>query len=318
MVEKVQNKFIGFLANTDSTILGLKLGHGFQIESLQGWNSPLMRFLEPNFSMETWMDSFVRNQCYNSTEKKYFIVTSSFKYDRNNHDERNRKLKEFYEQLYNAYLEPTLRLLRLYKKGNICIPVHYDCSLQGNKLLSTGKSYNISWHVISDPYRLNSSEIPDLNIILSTEKLPFQEPVLELAMENYDLAYRTLYLNLQFLSLMNGLEVLFNDGKGEITYKLSRYTAVLIGNTPTESEGIFKRLKKLYGKRSHLVHNGKADITEENVLELREYLRASIMGMYQISQTKNEILETLDGLGFGEKDKLYKNQRSRCLCNSDC
>ncbi len=306
MAEKSKSHFIGFLANSDSSILDVKLDHGFQIESLHGWDgNPWIRILEPNFDMAIWMESFVRTHCYNTTEQKYFIITNSFEYELDNWDEYNRKLKEFYDQLYHGYIEPTLQLLRLYKKGNICIPVRYECSMQKNKVRSIGKSHNISWHVVSDPYRLESSETSELNSFLTTTKIPFNVLELELARENYDLSYSVLDLNLRFLSLMNGLEALFNDGQGEITYKLSRYTAVLLGTDFSKSEEIFKAIKELYNKRSNLVHQGKAQITENDVQTLQDFVRESIVGMYRTGQTKKKILEKLDTLGFGGKDTLY-------------
>jgi hypothetical protein len=72
-------------------------------------------------------------------------------------------------------------------------------------------------------------------------RYPFRK-TLQLAFNNFNLSYEVENVNLQFLSLMNGMEVLFNpSGGGELTYRISRNTAVLLGQDKIEAENIEKK-----------------------------------------------------------------------------
>lgn len=100
---------------------------------------------------------------------------------------------------------------------------------------------------------------------------------------------------------MTGMEVLFNRGKDQISYTISRYTAVLLGQTAEDSSRIFKAMKKHYAARSSVVHAGQVDkITDDTVRELRGFLRESIKALYKLGLTKDGYCEKLDALGFGQ------------------
>jgi hypothetical protein len=150
------------------------------------------------------------------------------------------------------------------------------------------------------------------------------EEFLKLAFGNFEQSYHIENLHLSFLSLMNGVESLLHPAStGEITYKISRYVAILIGKNKNDSEKIFHRMKKLYNERSKIVHTGKAKLSEEDETKLREYLRESIKEINKIIKNKealfgengkikldnlekqktikNKILYMLDTCGFGER-----------------
>jgi len=97
------------------------------------------------------------------------------------------------------------------------------------------------------------------------------------------------------------MEALFNPGDQEISYRISRSTAVLIGKTRSESKIIFEDVRNLYKKRSNLVHTGKADIKEEDIIKLRHYVRESIKALSTKSVGKDDALRELNTLGFGDK-----------------
>ena len=100
---------------------------------------------------------------------------------------------------------------------------------------------------------------------------------------------------------MNGIEALFNpSGQGELIFRISRSLAVLLGEDVDEAVKIEKKIKKFYDKRSRIVHNGNADITEGEVLELRSYLRKCIIRLNKIDKDKDSILKALNLAGFGE------------------
>ena len=87
----------------------------------------------------------------------------------------------------------------------------------------------------------------------------------------------------------------------QISYTISRYTAVLLGQTAEDSSRIFKAMKKHYAARSSVVHAGQVDkITDDTVRELRGFLRESIKALYKLGLTKDGYCEKLDALGFGQ------------------
>lgn len=101
---------------------------------------------------------------------------------------------------------------------------------------------------------------------------------------------------------MISLETLFNPGRQELRYRVSRNTAVILGKEKEDSEKIFREIKKLYDKRSDIVHTGKSNtINEEDLLKLRHYVRESIKEIIKIDKNKDELLELLNSCGFGEK-----------------
>ena len=101
---------------------------------------------------------------------------------------------------------------------------------------------------------------------------------------------------------MISMEAFFSNSQNEITYQVSRNAAVLLGKSKDESKEIFDDMKKLYGKRSKLIH-GKRDkkpITLEDVLRLRHYVRESIKSIYKLGLDQKELLDILNTSGFGQ------------------
>ena len=117
--------------------------------------------------------------------------------------------------------------------------------------------------------------------------------------------------NLQFLTLMTGLEVLFVESNEEKISKIvSRNTAIIVGDR-SNGEEIYNNMQSLYKTRSNIVHSGNRELkNKDNLLLLRDYLRKSIKEM-------NVIIEKEPHLhGDGGKidlkrfkdDKDYKNR----------
>jgi hypothetical protein len=116
------------------------------------------------------------------------------------------------------------------------------------------------------------------------------------------MSYNSMHPNLAFLLLMIGVESLLKPSTGKITYRLSRYAAVLLGNSASEGETIFREVKELYRVRSNIVH-GTSNVTVQNpeLAKLRGILRDLIKEVNRISKPKDELLRMLDSLGFGER-----------------
>jgi hypothetical protein len=149
-------------------------------------------------------------------------------------------------------------------------------------------------------YRLDETELPDLQKFIQDTKLPFAMPFLELAFENFELSYEIDNTNLSFLTLVISLETLLNRGPYELRYSLSRNAAALLGRDKEQFIMIFNEVKNLYDKRSEIVHSGKTGvIAPEDLLRIRYYVRKSVKEVCRIGKDKDDLLALLNLRGFG-------------------
>lgn len=114
--------------------------------------------------------------------------------------------------------------------------------------------------------------------------------------------YVTSYLigicELEYIMLFSVLEMLLGSGNSEITYQISRGTALLLSNTADEMQLIYKQMKKLYTARSKYVHSGKL-VEHEHLFALREIVR--------------KVLLRIAELGYHSKEKTFDELREKIL-----
>lgn len=150
-------------------------------------------------------------------------------------------------------------------------------------------------------YTLEASELVYLESFILNKVIPFDQDFLRLAFENYELSYETQDINLAFLALMAALETLFNPGDQEVTHRISRNVAILLGQDENDSRKLLKNVTELYSKRSKILHRGKRIATKEELIQLRSYVRESIKQIYRLGKNKEDLMDMLDSLGFGQK-----------------
>jgi len=227
------------------------------------------------------------------------------------------------------YLEPIVKLMRLFKENAINISMGYYYSKDGlisiNQLSAVEYSYDeeetnlfcqsftrypFIYH--NDIYSLETYELPILrsfieDILAQNREPTFKDPILKIAYDSYDLSYYVHSTTQALLNLMIGLEALFNPGGGELRYRISRNVAVLIGEDKEDSKDIYKYMKNIYVKRSNLVHTGSARgvITIDDLLKLRGYVRRSIKKFNEFcvrnpGKKKGDLLDILEISDFGE------------------
>ena len=294
--------FIGFLTNTDASILQLSLNHGFKIRALSQ-NEALDFIMVVNRvpHMEAGRILFMRYPCLNSEEKQVYVVNNSIEADIETGESKSFDVvARFDNKFFHGYLNPSIRLMRLFKEGDLRIPLKYYYTIKNGKPISfisggTGR------YVSREPYHLESSELRDLYRFLHDTTLPFKRAFLQLAFGNFELSYEISNIGLSFLTLMISLETLLNPGEWELRYRISRNAAVLLGSDKEESKTIFSEIKELYDKRSKVVHTGESNVIKRgDLLRLRHYVRESIKNIYLLKRSKDEILDLLNSRGFGE------------------
>lgn len=296
--------FIGFLANVDDSILKLKSKNAFEVKKLtQEEVRPFLKKIEFHYGVDTSFQVLEFLPDGRSSGSYCFVKRSMAEFESTTQGGvviKPGELKRFV-----SLLRDRIRLLRLFKEGNIVL--WHSCFYY---MKNTEPSV-ISIHSegpIADKtkFKLENIEIADAQHFIENTKLPFREKFLQLAFESFELSYEIHDINLAFISLMISMETLFNRSDRELRYRISRNTAVLLGENHKKSEDIFKDIKNLYDRRSEVVHgltNKKTtkNIREEELLRLRNYVRESIKEIERIGKNKSDLLETLNSCGFGQR-----------------
>jgi hypothetical protein len=301
--------FIGLLSNTDSSILKVKLQKGFEINCIS---------YEEVVDGETVLGAFMNMKKYHELtlfgkdllspeDNNFYFITNSFDAMCDLEQKRYKGLDAIakFENENLDYLHNTLRLMRLFKEGNIHMPISHNFTISNEKPKGLGSTGTILYNSDWPTYSLEAHEVTELQQFLENTKLPLNDFV-KLAFENFELSYYTHKRELAFLSLMIALEVLFNRGKeGELGYSIARNAAVLLGDDKDHSEEVYRKIKELYAMRGAIVHSGetsrKKPLREGDLLILRDYVRRSIKEICAFDKSKDYFIEILNSNGYGSK-----------------
>ncbi len=285
--------FLGFLANVDSSILKVDFGHGVLVGRMT--MDDAFEFVSKLHNISNFGVFLNLTRGITPVDNEYFVLTAQF-----DSDGSRLGTFEFENSQTRPLLDEFLPKLRLFREGNIQMPLYYyypkdsrpdsPRSIVGPGVVAYGPSFHIE-----------EAELNDLKEFTRSTRLPFQEESLNLALQSYEMSYTRVHINLAFLVLMIGIESLLNPSKGEITYRVSRYAALLLGNSQDEGASIFKEMKELYRTRSVIVHGASKIVVKDSELtRLRGILRGLIKAISTIDKPKDELLRMLDYLGFGE------------------
>lgn len=307
-------KILGFLSCADNSILKLDLGHNFYVEALDAYKGlNLLEELGPINNRSFLKVELDRLNCIDqsSGSSKVFVVKNHFD-----------NIKDA-EKEVDSYLLPLFKIIRLFKEGEINIPILYYYSHDGPLRNVQRFSFYPQIYIASSSgkYSLDDGEALRLtNLIKSIEghstNMDLENNVLKIALNNYDLSYYSSSTTIALLDLSISLEALFNPSDSELRYRISRNAATLIGINEEESKIIYKFIKQIYSKRSKLVHTGIVGeaIRKEEITTLRFYTRRSIKNFYKYTldnpltnQTKQKqaLLEILELSNFGASPVKY-------------
>lgn len=296
---KKEIQFMGFLSNVDSSILKLKLSNDYVIKSMTEQEGvKLVSNLDNIRPIEALKKFSDRNCLSYSEEKRIYYISNSCEADLKM--DKEGRLTEFpHCKHFNEEIGAITSIMRLFKEGNIRSPKHYYI-IQHNNLPKMIMGVENGLPFSNSIYHLDDSDISDLIKFINEIKLPFDLPYLQNAFEGYEESYNIIKNGLSFLILMIALEVLFSpeDGK-ELTYRISRNIAVLLGKNLEDSKGIYKEIKELYVKRSKIAHEGEyKSISQDDLFKLRDYVRKSIKKIYSLNKDRKDFLDLLHIKGF--------------------
>ena len=76
---------------------------------------------------------------------------------------------------------------------------------------------------------------------------------------------------------MVGLEALYlPDGNDELSFRLALRVAYVLNPSDNKEKKPYDFIRKMYKKRSNIVHGSKYSLSEEEVYKIEGFLRASI------------------------------------------
>lgn len=190
-------------------------------------------------------------------------------------------------------------LLRLFGKGRIGIRAHsFAHEVDGHRLvplMGTGCPGNQSEQ---DPYDIGHRSVLQLREFLCNASVEGLPEYVQLAVAQYEVSFEVDRYALQFLTLMIALEVLLNQGVGEVVYRICRGVAALLATDKKTFTDTFERMKKFYEMRSRIVHGGRMGaITREDAREVREVVRRSLLRLLEVGWSKRELSERLNCMG---------------------
>lgn len=201
---------------------------------------------------------------------------------------------------YDQYL---FTLLKLFKAEDIypCYSLMYHCN--DSVLSSQGFVHKIEYkHAVvfrEARYKINEVEkdffhnwLDQYIVELFTNKKNDQFCNM---LRAYDTSYLIGITELEYIMLFSVLEMAFGSGNYEITYQISRGTALLLANDSSDMENIYTCMKKLYRERSKYVHEGKS-IKIEALYELRDTVRKILLKLIDMEYHK-------DGKSFRDLQK---------------
>lgn len=233
MPGKKELHFLGLLSNADSSILKISLDHGIKIKNMpysEGCN-----FIGQLAVMNPMAMGSELNKLACSTDSIYY-VDAIMKPDITEDNFVNTFFKEiskFEKDIVKEYLIPTFQKMRLFKESNIFLPSRYYYHYINNKMPMSLQNFVTNLEISQELFSLKDSEINPLLDFIKKTQLPPSKSYINLALQNFEFSYHVCYTSLQLLLLMICLEILFNPSQGEIQYRVSRNTAVLLGKDKT-------------------------------------------------------------------------------------
>jgi len=298
---KAQIDFIGFLLNVDDSITGLNLGNCVSVEKRSQEDVVLfLKKIEFHYGVSAtssiidWLPTGMVSGCY------CVLKANAAQFERT---PQGVVVQLGAAQRIHHCIQERLRILRLFKDGNIVLQCSFLYYVKDTKPRVCNL---IGEYPVSDRtcFSLVPGEVGEAQAFLDKTALPFSHPYLRLGFDGFDRSYEVHDHGLAYLSLMVGLEAILNAGAGELRYRVSRNVAVLLGRDHAEAKAICKDVRKLYDKRSKLVHTGdKSVVNQDDLGRLRYYLRETIKEAYATRMNKDELLDMLHSSGFGARPR---------------
>ena len=133
--EEAKIYFKGILANVDASILDVDFDNEFEIEAFSEEEATtLLSSLEKIPTMTIAQKYFMNYQALNLSEHRMYAVSKTIE---NVSKDIFADTARFDNKWVNGCLQPKIRLMRLFKEGNICMPAKFYYRLQNDEIHGT-------------------------------------------------------------------------------------------------------------------------------------------------------------------------------------
>ncbi|MGF1733669.1 hypothetical protein [Photobacterium kasasachensis] len=304
-------EYFALLGNVNRSILKVDFGSGFKVESIEV--EDFIHFCNENLvfnDVENKMDypwSCLQSYSEPPSNKVYVIKKHLPDYpifeggwgDLDSRISNLPKEREF-EESVSSYINHKLNLLRLLSDGDIKVAFEvFYREVDGE--IETISASECDKTSCNQMFSLFYSDYGLVNSFLCKHSIETLPKYIRFALSNYEKSYFTNHIEFDFLALMIALEAIFNDSKSELTLRVSRGCAVLLGKDEEDAKQMFKQVKQFYEKRSKLVHTGDIGlISKRDVHELRFIVSRALFKVMGLNLPKHELSSKLIMKWFGE------------------
>ena|SRR2546422_1815623 len=207
-VDKAADKilFIGFLCNADSSILKLKLGNGYRVRSMdEPAGIQHIAFAEKLPVDAIYERLTISGPCLNVAEKKFYTVNKVFDAKLKAVENSANVRPDLTELVISLIvLEQKLRIVRLFKEGDIRMPLAHAFYVDANrKVERVLRGFQTNLFTSRVPFTLSEDELPKLQEFLKVTKLPFPKQFLRSAFSLFETSYTLREKALSFLCLIS-------------------------------------------------------------------------------------------------------------------
>ncbi len=268
---------ISVVFNIDSSLIGLEIG-----------NYKLMKCSEDDeSSIYSIIHKFVQSYYPQFLSSFYMYIKDIME------PEESANIYKSFELLVNSF--------KFYKTSKISFSNTITINDNGGAIISllTDGYYSHTEGELND-FSLKDNELDSFYKFYKTINT-YSGPNLKLIQDMisfYHEASRQKKPQIKFILRVTILELLL-DGNAELSYRLSRSVAVLLGKSVEESELIYENTKKLYNARSKYLHEGSSSIPENCYNNATEFSRCLISALYTINKPISDIRKELLKSGYG-------------------
>lgn len=258
----------------NESLLTIKLPDGFEFKKIK---------LKSNFiskkvrNLDGEILPHYKSNLSNDNDAQFIVITKETMYEGN--------LDEYKENQFRV-IEKIISMLKIFKKGDICVYGIYYFIEQKNII---DQEYMIDVNpLINEKYYIRENEKTAIEKLLNNYDKEYDKLYTILAHYCNSTKYIDLFMQLQYLiSIAENVTLKKReDNKIPIAKRLS----VMLGKNDQEIDEISSEFIRLYRLRNNSIHNGNnEEITNTDVESARQIIRGTIK--YYLQKTKSEIQE---------------------------
>ncbi len=155
-------------------------------------------------------------------------------------------------------------------------------------------------HGTQNSVSLEEGDIDEFQEFINIFDLTKSSQKLKEAVSIYNQSFDSLEYGVRIVLLITVLEMLFsNDSKNEISYRVSRNTAIFLSSNIMDYKDYYKKIRDFYSLRSEYVHSGKTKkIRFEDVILIQRIVSKTIIKYQRVEKMMDITQDVLSESGF--------------------